>query len=109
MQPATSRRATRMADSIMRELGRIIVLEAQDPRLHLVTITGVLMNKDLSIARVMYTHIHGPSPELEKALHSARGFLRSTLGQNLKMRYVPELRFEWDVYLQEMVYDSSAR
>ena len=109
MQPASSRRATRMADSIMRELGRIIVEEARDPRLNLVTITGVLMNKDLSIARVTYTHIQGPSPELEKALSSARGFLRSSLGRNLKMRYVPELRFEWDTYLQEMVYDSGPR
>ncbi len=109
MQPATSRRATRMADSIMRELGRIILEEAQDPRLDLVTITGVRMNKDLSIALVLYTHYQGHSQELEQALSSARGFFRSSLGHHLKMRYVPELRFEWDNYLEDMIYDSGSQ
>ena len=94
-----------MADSIRRELGRIIVEEVQDPRLNLLTITGVRMNKDLSIAHVLYTHLRGPSPEVEQALERAKGFLRSSLGHNLKIRYVPQLRFEWDSYLEDMVYD----
>jgi len=109
MQHATSRRAVRMADSIMRELGRIIVEEARDPRLSLLTVTGVRMNRDLSVALVLYTHFQGPSPELEQALKSARGYLRSSLGHNLKLRYVPELRFEWDAYLEEMVYDPASK
>ena len=107
MQRSTSRRATRMADQLMREIGRIIVEESQDPRLELVSITGVRLNRDFSIAEVMYTHIKGKEyiPELEKGFAKARGFLRSRLGQRLRMRRIPELRFTWDDFLEEMVYD----
>lgn len=105
MKASTTRRSSRMADEIMRELGRIIVQESQDPRLELLTITGVRMNKDLSIAEVLYTHIHGHSSELEAGLKKARGFLRSNLGKNMKLRYVPELRFTWDSFVEDMVYD----
>lgn len=105
MQAATTRRSSRMADEIMRELGRIIVEESQDPRLEFLTITGVRMNKDFSIAEVLYTHFEGHSADLEKSLKKARGFLRSRMGKNLKLRYVPELRFTWDSFIEEMVYD----
>lgn len=97
-----------MADEIMRELGRIVVEESQDPRLTFMTITGVRLNKDLSIAEVLYTHFHGHSADLEKSLQKARGFMRSRLGKNLKLRYVPELRFTWDSFIEEMVYDKSS-
>ncbi|WP_462323465.1 30S ribosome-binding factor RbfA [Desulfoplanes sp.] len=107
MQRSTSRRATRMADQIMRELSKIIVEESQDPRLDLVSITGVRLNRDFSVAEVMYTHINGRGyiPELEKGFVQATGFLRSKLGKRLKMRHVPELRFTWDDFLEDMVYD----
>ncbi len=105
MRPSTTRRSSRMADEIMRELGRIIVEESQDPRLEFLTITGVRLNKDFSIAEVLYTHYQGQSPELDKSLKKAGGFFRSSLGKNLKLRYVPELRFIWDSFVEEMVYD----
>jgi ribosome-binding factor A len=97
-----------MADEIMRELGRIIVEDSQDPRLEFLTITGVRLNRDLSIAEVLYTHYQGQSADLEKSLKKAGGFLRSSLGKNLKLRYVPELRFIWDSFVQEMVYDGKS-
>lgn len=97
-----------MADEIMRELGRIIVQEVQDPRLELLTITGVRMNKDFSIAEVLYTHYNGKSSELEDSLQKARGFMRTTLGKNLRLRYVPDLRFTWDSFVEEMVYDGKS-
>ncbi len=107
MQRSTSRRATRMADQIMRELSKIMVEESQDPRLDQVSITGVRMNRNFSIAQVMYTHIKGKTaiPDLEKGFAKANGFLRSRLGQRLRMRRIPELRFTWDDFLEEMVYD----
>jgi len=104
MRVSTTRRSSRMADEIMRELGRIIVEESQDPRLEFMTITGVRLNKDFSIAEVLYTHYQGNSPELEKSLKKACGFMRSRLGKNLKLRYVPEIRFTWDLFVEEMVY-----
>ncbi|WP_457570512.1 30S ribosome-binding factor RbfA [Desulfovulcanus sp.] len=108
MRRATSRRAARLADMIMHELARIMVEEIQDPRLQLITISGVRLNRDMSVAEVLYTHIHGQSEDLTQALSKARGFLRSSLGQNLRLRFVPELRFVWDVFLEEMVYDQKS-
>ncbi|HKK34325.1 MAG TPA: 30S ribosome-binding factor RbfA [Desulfomicrobiaceae bacterium] len=107
MQRATTRRSQRMSDQIMRELSRILVEEIQDPRLEMLSITGVRMNRDFSIAEVLYTHIKGQEaiPEIEKGLAKAKGYLRSQLGRRLTLRGVPDLRFTWDTFLEEMVYD----
>lgn len=110
MQRATTRRSERMADQIMRELSRILVEEIQDPRLSLLTISGVRMNRDFSIAEVLYTHINGKEaiPDIEKGLSKAKGYLKSQLSKRLKLRAIPDLRFTWDTFLEEMVYDHGA-
>jgi len=108
MRRATSRRTARLADMIMHELARIMVEDIQDPRLQLITISGVRLNRDMSVAEVLYTHIHGQSEDITQALSKAKGFLRSSLGQKLRLRFVPELRFVWDTFLEEMVYDQKS-
>ena len=108
MQKAYRRRALRLEETIMRELGRILIEEAEDPRLELVTISGTRLNRDLSIAEVLYTHSSGEEKkvEVQQALDSAHGFIRTQLGKKLKTRYVPQLRFKWDDFLEETIYDS---
>jgi len=98
MQRSNSRRAVQMGDQIMQVLASLLVHEVEDPILQLVTITGVRMNRDFSIAEVLYTHIKG--------LVRAKGFLRTRLGKELKLRGIPDLRFQWDTFLEEMVYDA---
>lgn len=96
-----------MADEIMRELGRLLVEEVQDPRLNLVTVSGVAMNPDLTVARVSLTYdreMH-PQAEVEQALTRAKGFLRSRIGKNLKLKRTPDLVFVFDEFLEDMVYD----
>ena len=107
MRRTNSRRAHRLEDIIMQELGHILLEEVKDPRLELVTISGVRLNKDLSVAEVLYTHSSDTEKkaETQKALDSASGFLRSQLGQRLRLKYIPELRFYWDKYLEDMVYE----
>ncbi len=55
MHPSGSRRAHRMADQIMREVSEMLALEVADPRLAMITVSGARMNKDLSIAEVLYS------------------------------------------------------
>lgn len=101
-----SRRSMRMADQIMRELALMLSEEIQDPRLDLVTISGVRLNSDLSVATVYYT-LHGDEARFKAAadgFNQARGFLRTMLGRRLKSRSVPELRFARDEFLETMVY-----
>ena len=108
MQRSNSRRAVQMGDQIMQVLASLLVQEVEDPTLALVTITGVRLNRDFSIAEVLYTHIRGRSaePEITKALFRAKGFLRSRLSKELNLRGIPELRFQWDTFLEDMVYDA---
>lgn len=107
MQRSTTRRSAQMADQIMQVLAMVLIQEIEDPTLSLTTVTGVRLNRDFSIAEVLYTHLRGrdAEPEITKALQRAKGFLRTRLGKELRLRAVPDLRFVWDTFLEEMVYD----
>jgi len=107
MRRSDSRRAHRLGDLVMREVASMLVLETADPRLELVTISGVRMNTDLTVAEVLYSAAGDEKrkAEIEKALHKASGFLRGKLGQRLRIKKVPELRFIYDDFLEKMVYD----
>jgi ribosome-binding factor A len=106
MKKAESRRSVRLADQFMREIALMVTEELQDPRLNLVTISGVRLNVDMSIAEVLYT-VSGDEArrkEVQAALDHAKGFIRTRLGKILKLRYLPDLRFRFDEYLEDMVY-----
>lgn len=107
MRGSPSRRAIRLADMIQRELAQFLQEEVQDPRLELVTISGVRLNADLSIAKVFYTCADDPvrQEEIAVSLSKAKGYLRTLLGKRLNLRSTPDLRFERDVFLEDMVYD----
>ncbi len=89
----------------MREVAEMLSTEAADPRLASVTISGVRMNPDLSVAEVLYTvGPGGDRAEAEAALAKAGGYLRGKLGRRLKSKFVPELRFAHDEYLEDVIY-----
>jgi ribosome-binding factor A len=75
-----------------------------DPRLGFVTLTGVEVTADLREATVYYSSLGGDggAPDAERAaataaaLASASSHLQSALGRQVRMRYVPRLRFEED-------------
>lgn len=100
-----------MGDQIMREVATLLVEEAQDPRLQLVTLSGVRMNANLRIAEIFYT-VSGDEAhrkEVLQGLVKASGFLRSHLGRRLKLQYTPELRFIFDDFLEDVVYGKSTQ
>ena len=106
MKRTASRRSHRLADQIAREMAMALLEDIRDPRLELVTISGVTLNADLSIAQVFYT-LSGDEARLAaaaKGLEQAKGFLRTQLGKRLVMKFVPDLRFSRDTYLEDMVY-----
>lgn len=107
MQRSNSRRSHRLGDQIMHEVANMLLREVSDPRTELVTVSGVRMNKDLSIAEILYT-IPGDEAQREDAaagLAKAAGYMRSLLGKRLRSKYIPQLRFVYDDYLEDMVYD----
>ncbi len=94
---ADSRRA-RIADQIQRELAEVIRLELRDPRVGLVTMTGVELSRDQSHAKVFFTVLGAESAAADatEGLQRAAGFLRSQLAHRLTTRKVPELHFHFD-------------
>jgi ribosome-binding factor A len=93
--PREFSRTRRLEEAIQRILSQALGAKARDPRLAGVTITEVNVSKDLGLARVYYTMLSGDpvTAELERALVTAAGFLRSTLAGELHVRNIPELRF----------------
>ena len=93
-----SARSARIADQIQRELAEVVRLELRDPRVGLVTFTGVELSRDQSHAKVFFTVLGAPSDSQDalEGLQRAAGFLRSELARRLTTRKVPELHFAYD-------------
>lgn len=74
-----------------------------DPRLELVTITGVEVSPDLRDATVFYSALSAPSgPEAAAAgLAAAGAKLRAGLGRQVRLKYLPRLRFREDHGISE--------
>jgi ribosome-binding factor A len=91
-------RQARVADQIQRELAQVVRAELRDPRVGLVTFTGVELSRDASHAKVFFT-VLGAASDVENAregLQRASGFLRTQIAHRLSTRTVPELHFEYD-------------
>ena len=94
----SSIRAQKVADRIFEELSRIILMEAADPRLEMVSITHVRVDRELAFADVYVSSLEGAevADEILDGLRHASGYLRSELARRLHIRYTPRLRFRWD-------------
>lgn len=91
-------RTGRVSEQIKKEISILIQTELKDPRIGFVTVTGVDLTNDLSQAKI-YLSVFGDDEQKNnslKALDKANGFLRSELGQRIKLRHVPELIFKID-------------
>lgn len=111
MKASGSRRSIRMGDQILQELATMLLEEVADPRLELVSLTGCKLNADMSIALVSFTVGGGEARRKEAldGLNKAKGFLRSGLARRMNMRSLPELRFQHDDFLEDMVYAKPGR
>jgi len=90
-------RSASIAEEIQRSLAELIRMEVRDPRVGLVTLTGVELSRDQSHAKVFFTVMGASdSEEAGRGLTNAAGFLRSELAHRLTTRKVPELHFEFD-------------
>ncbi len=94
--PKNYARADRIAEQIQRELAELLRLEVRDPRVRLVTLTGVEVVRDYSHAKVFYTALEGASDKVQHGLEHASSFLRSHLARTMKLRITPQLHFVYD-------------
>ena len=97
MPPKEFQRSERVAGQIRRDLAQLIQQEIKDPQVGFISVSDVEVTRDLSHAKVFIT-VFEPEKAGEslKALRKAASFLRSRLGQALRLRHVPELHFVHD-------------
>jgi ribosome-binding factor A len=93
-------RTDRVAQQMQRELAELVRLELKDPRVRLLTITGVEVARDYSHAKVFYTTLEGESARAQEGLERASGFLRSQLAHAMKLRIIPQLHFVFDASVE---------
>ncbi|NDP47374.1 MAG: 30S ribosome-binding factor RbfA [Sulfuriferula multivorans] len=91
-------RARRVADQIQRELPELIRQEVKDPRVGMLTITEVEVNRDMEFAKVFVTTLGGQAEHEAclEGLKRASGFLRTQLSHRMQLRVVPKLSFVYD-------------
>jgi len=97
MPPREFNRSERVAGQMRRDLARLIQQEVKDPAVGFVSLSDVEVTRDLAHAKVFIT-VFEPERAKEslQALRRAGSFLRRRLGQELRLRHVPELHFVHD-------------
>ena len=95
--PREFQRSERVAGQLRRDLARLIQQELKDPAVGFVSLSDVEVTRDLAHAKVFIT-VFEPEKAKESlhALSRAATFLRRRLGQELRLRHVPELHFVHD-------------
>ena len=90
-------RMRRVNESVRQVLAEAVG-ELKDPRIGLVTVTGVVTSADLRYATV-YVSVFGSELKRERSLarlEAAHGVLQARLGRELRMKRTPQLTFEYD-------------
>jgi ribosome-binding factor A len=92
------KRSVQVGGLIQQEISDLLLRKLKDPRLELVTITGVDLAPDLKQARIYFSRYGRPEEvrQTMDGLLKAAGFIKRELGVRLKLRYVPELQFIHD-------------
>jgi len=91
-------RSERVGEQLKKELSEIISQKIKDPRVGFVTVTEVEVTGDLSLATVYVTVLGNDKERRETlaGLEKAKGFMKTEVGQRMKLRIVPELKFVYD-------------
>lgn len=88
-------RARKLAVRIREIVAATLETQVKDPRLGMVTITDARVTPDLREATIFYT-VYGDDvarQDSARALESAKGVLRSTVGRQTGVKFTPTLTF----------------
>ena len=91
-------RIDRISEEVRREVDRIIREDLSDPRVGgTFSVTRAEVTRDLRHAKIYVSVLEDDKREgMMAALKKAAGFIRRELGQNIIIRYSPELTFVSD-------------
>ncbi len=91
-------RTDRVGALLQAALSELVLRGVKDPRIGMVTFTGVKLSPDLKHATVYVSTLGDDAAHARMlaGLASARPYLQSQAGRRLGLRFTPELRFEVD-------------
>jgi len=91
-------RQKRVADRLQVEISELFQREMNDPRLELVTVTRVNIDRELEYAHVFVSTVGDEARQAEvlAILKGAHGFIRREIGRRVQLRRTPQLVFHWD-------------
>lgn len=98
------KRVERLNNEFKREISSILSEEIKDPRLTaIVSIINVNITNDLSYADI---HVSMLGDEKQKkdsfaAITNSAGYIRKLLGRRMMIRYIPQLRFKYNDYIEQ--------
>jgi ribosome-binding factor A len=97
------KRTDRVAEQLQREVAQIIQFELKDPRLGMVTVCAADISRDLYHATLFVTFLGIDDDQIDDAvliLNEAAGYIRKLVGQRMRLRTVPQLKFKYDQSVQ---------
>jgi ribosome-binding factor A len=100
MRAKKPQRGLRVADQIQRELAELIARELRDPRIGMVTLSGVEVSPDYAHAKVYFTVIGSDAELAARGLNAAAGHLHNLLFKRLSIHTVPRLHFVHDLTVE---------
>ena len=91
-------RSDRVGDLLVELISQLLNREIRDPRVRGVTITAANVTKDLKLARIYFNLLGGGEnhESVLAGLRSAGGFIRSRVGRELQLKFVPAIEFFYD-------------
>ncbi len=99
--PRDFKRSERVAGTLRRELAQLIQKEVKDPEVGFISLSDVEVSRDISHAKIFVTVFEADKAAASiKALNKAAGYLRKRLGQEMRIRSVPELHFVHDASVE---------
>ncbi|GAA5186195.1 30S ribosome-binding factor RbfA [Ferrimonas gelatinilytica] len=97
-------RSRRVGQQLQRELAMVLQREIRDSRLGMVTVNEVEVSKDMGYAKAFVTFLNDDEAEVKAqmaALVELAPMIRSLLASRVKLRVMPEIRFQYDKSLVE--------
>jgi ribosome-binding factor A len=100
------KRSEKVADLIQKEVSGMLIKGIKDPRIGFVTVTRVAVSEDCRVAKV-YFSVMGSADEQHRSLeglNSAKGYVRKELGRRLRLRYTPDVVFQFDPSIEYAIH-----
>ncbi len=96
-------RQRRLGQLLKQEISELLLRNIKDPRIAFVSVTSVDVAADLRHAKVLVSVLGNESERKSTiaGLRSATGFIRRELGNRLHLKYIPEIKIQYDDSIEE--------